>query len=475
MVMMSLQRWAARSMPLLLGSALLSRGAVVVAFGSESITRPPRAVAPALRAFYSTTSCRLSATSSNNEDNESTTSTAPSSGGKVPITLLSGFLGTGKTSTLQHLLENKENLKIGVVVNDVASVNIDRKLIAAGAASSDLVELQNGCACCSLRDELLFSIEKLLTGRKLDSIVVELSGVADPAAVKYNFEETGNGLDAEISRVVTVIDAASFGTDYLSWDLAQERDQWVAPGDDCTGQRKVSELLAEQCEAADLILVNKMDLLNEDERQLQVATGVARALNNKAELVAVEFGRVAPRRILGPAIASKASKGSDVRQLPSNDEDDAATTCTDESHSHSHHDHHSAKTSTDDLGISNFVYKATRPFNVIRLMKVLNQWPVPIKDTLDIAVLQDATTAFPETDAESPFVGVIRSKGFCWFAPQKWTGAGQDAWRHDTAMYWSHAGRHFGISAAGKVRFCFFFVFVGCMVSISSFSPHLST
>jgi len=464
-----------------------SRRAAAAAFRHHRAAPPQLSMGSRSSWLWSsrTTTTRLASSSSSSINSNNNSSSKNNK--KIPVTLLSGFLGTGKTSTLQHLLENKEQLRIGVIVNDVAAVNIDRKLIAASSFNNNdnndgsmLVELQNGCACCALQDELLFSVEKLITGRTLDAIVIELSGVADPAAVKYHWQEqtaggNNNALNAEIARVVTVVDAASFGTDYLTWDAAQDRDQWVPPGDDCTGNRKVSELLAEQCEAADLILVNKVDLLVDDPAQLQVACGVARALNAKADLVPVEFGRVSPRLVLGSAIVVPDEEETvlegDSSHSHNHDHDPACSDpdCTDSSHSHDHHhdhvaacsdpdctdlshshEHNTAKaTTTDDLGFVNFVYKATRPFHPIRIMNVLNQWPVPIKDTLDIGLLQDEA-AFVETDTESPFVGVLRSKGFCWFAPQKWTGAGADAWRHDTAMYWSHAGRHFGVSAAGK-------------------------
>jgi G3E family GTPase len=138
---------------------------------------------------------------------------------KVPITLLSGFLGAGKTSTLQHLLENTEGVKIGVIVNDVANVNIDAKLISG--KTNGVVELQNGCACCSLADELLTSVDTLLgDARKFDALVVELSGVADPVAIKSNWnnaKEQGHPVTekADLSQVVTLVDACTFGTDWM--------------------------------------------------------------------------------------------------------------------------------------------------------------------------------------------------------------------------------------------------------------------
>mmetsp|Transcript_27106 Transcript_27106/g.54174 ORF Transcript_27106/g.54174 Transcript_27106/m.54174 type:complete len:294 (-) Transcript_27106:94-975(-) len=125
--------------------------------------------------------------------------------------------------------------------------------------------------------------------------------------------------------------------------------------------------------------------------------------------------------------------------------------CTDTSHSHSH-DHKTQTTSVDHLGITSFVYRASTPFNSQRLMALLNRWPIPIKDCLDFGLVM----GLGEDDVDDAvdnkaFVGVLRSKGFCWMAPTKWSNsAGNDVWRHDTAMYWSHAGKHFGITSAGK-------------------------
>lgn len=485
----------------------------------------PRRSASVLRWQQSSLSSTAAAAVVNNEAED----TRKRQKGPVPVTLLSGFLGTGKTCALQHLLENKENLKIGVVVNDVASINIDAKLIASGqspmntnggSSSADddssmmVMELQNGCACCSLQDELFVSVEKLVRGRNLDAVVVELSGVADPAAIRNHWQSMAPDVmreTAAITRIVTLVDACTFGTDYMTWDVANERFGWVPEGDDCTGNRKVAELLAEQVESANLVLVNKVDVA--DPEQVQVATAVVRALNSNAQLAQVQYGRISPQLILGtnknvnttaekyeqqdkncedPACSdqSHAHSHSHEHKHDAQQDDCANPQCTDESHSHSHahhdhndengetsascndpacideshthsHDHHQHRTtSTDALGIMNFVYTADRPFHAVRLMEVLNQWPVPMKNTLDLGALQQNNGANSDSAYEvggrpilredSPFVGVLRSKGFCWFAPHKWAGANQDAWRHDTAMYWSHAGRQFGISSAGK-------------------------
>jgi len=230
----------------------------------------------------------------------------------VPITLLSGFLGSGKTTTLQHLLENRDGLRIGVIVNDMASVNIDAKLVKNSDSSNikdsknGVVELQNGCACCSLADELLTTVETLLDSRDnddgFDAVVVELSGVADPIAIQQNWKTAklmGHPVTkkADMKRVVTLIDSSTFGTDWMTWDVAGERDGWVDPNDDCAAGRKVPELLAEQIESADVLLLNKIDLAGPE--QVKVAAALARTINDKAILEEVEFGKVSsPKQII---------------------------------------------------------------------------------------------------------------------------------------------------------------------------------
>ena len=429
---------------------------------------------------------------------------------KIPMVLLSGFLGSGKTSTLQYLLENTEGVKIGVIVNDMASVNIDAKLISQ--RTNGIVELQTGCACCSMAEELLTSVDSLLQSQNgnFDALVVELSGVSDPVAIKSNWrtaklQNHPATVLTDISKVVTLVDACTFGSDFMTYDSAGERKGWNDEGDECTGNRKVAELMVEQVEAADIILINKLDLAGPE--QVKIASSVARGLNKDAVLQAVQFGKISPQQILGNTIKIE-------KDIAAHDDDCDKPACTDSSHSHSHshahdntsviatepectdtshshsHDHevvacaepactdtshshshnheetacldvactdmshsHSHSTSIDELGITNFVYKRERPFATKRLLNLLNQWPVPIKDELDIELLLDAADegySIRGKRERSPFVGVLRSKGFCWLAPQKWSGSKTDVWRHDTAMYWSHAGKHFGITTAGK-------------------------
>ena len=416
---------------------------------------------------------------------------------KVPMTLLSGFLGSGKTTTLEHLLKNNDGIKVGIIVNDVASVNIDAKLVSSN--NNGVIELQNGCACCSLADELLTSVDQLLTSpnkggrdgeeRNFDAVVVELSGVADPIAIKSNWADAKrNGhpvtKKADVTQVVTLVDASTFGTDWMTWDLAGERDGWTEEGDDCTGQRKVPELLAEQVEAADVLLINKVDLAGDE--QVSIAANLAKQLNTKTETLIeqVSYGKTktSPSELMLRTIGSQNKESRDDADADeekhsshshnhdhANEENDTVAMTSndadrdDSTHDHSHAHSHSHATSTDQLGITNFVYKASRPFNLRKLLTLLNEWPVPIKDELDLSLIKEAQeegyeiqgTPVGKMDgnmATSPFIGVLRSKGFCWFAPTRWSAdhPKQDVWRHDTAMYWSHAGKHFGISSAGK-------------------------
>jgi len=514
----------------------------------------------------------------------------------VPMTLLSGFLGSGKTTTLKHLLENTEGVKVGVIVNDVASVNIDAKLISSSSSVDDtnMVQLDNGCACCSLADELLTTVEKLLMASpsessdgkpRFDALVVELSGVADPLAIKSNWQmatQQGHPVTklTEVSRVVTLVDACTFGSDWMTADLAESRESWTETGDECSGQRKVTELLAEQVECADVIILNKIDMATADERR--IASGVASGINDKAYLQSVEFGKIDTQLILGAIPEKKETKKKEEAKVDCKepgctdethshskvetdcsepgctdethnhskaetdckdpgctdethnhskaetdckdpgctdethnhskvetdcgdpgctdethnhskadtdcsdpgctdethnhskaDTDCSDPGCTDETHNHSKvetdcgdpgctdetHNHskaetssHSHDTDTDALGITNFVYNRTRPFNTQRLLALLNIWPIPIKNNLEISEFQkeELTPTDYDNGDDSPFIGVLRSKGFCWMAPNKWMGANDDAYRHDTAMYWSHAGKHLGITSAGK-------------------------
>ena len=491
--------------------------------------------------------CTLYSTTPVGRNEQATSENSSSSKSAVPMTLLAGFLGSGKTTTLQNLLSNNDGLKIGIIVNDVASINIDSKLLAnpnlsdtsslSGGgdssenadedASQQTIELQNGCACCTLADELLDSVEQITDQgkRNLDAIVIELSGVADPNNIKFNWEQATENEHpatqfAQMDKVVTLVDSSTFGTDWMSWDSSGDRDGWVDNASECEAKRKVPELLAEQIEAADVLVMNKVDLAGEE--QVRVATDLVKSLNDEARIFEVEFGNITAKEVLqdfkaekgveessccddpgcaDPDCSDEVTPVSSCCDDPGCDEATPASSCCDDpgcadpdcsdevtsvssccddpgcadpdcsddatsvssccddpgcadpncSDETTSHDHQS--TSTANLGITNFVYKAKKPFHQSRLMAILNAWPVPIKNDLNFTEITSAAIdgfSIEGKEQKSVFIGVLRSKGFCWMAPSQWTGARDDVWRHDTSMYWSHAGKHFSVSTAGK-------------------------
>jgi G3E family GTPase len=198
----------------------------------------------------------------------------------TPITVLSGFLGAGKTTFLNHLLQNQKGLKFGLVVNDMASVNVDAKQVRSQTQSLDgidTMELQNGCICCSLAEDLIASLSKLvemaeLKGAKYDHIIVECSGIAEPRRIREFFQQADDyGVEmvkkVKLDTLITVVDAMTFFTLFGSdTDIAHHRELAYRPEEptnenDGNSQRKVTELLLEQVECADVILINKCDLL----------------------------------------------------------------------------------------------------------------------------------------------------------------------------------------------------------------------
>jgi G3E family GTPase len=306
-------------------------------------------------------------------------STVAEPGAKVPVTLLSGFLGTGKTTLLRNLLEEAsqdKDSKVGVVVNDMAAVNIDAKITARrldldetdgpkmqGAA--EFVEIGDGCVCCSMADELFTTLAELaavssMKGYKYNHIVIEATGIAEPRSIRDQFQDAeaaGMPLmdEVELSTLVTVVDSAAFLDAYAETASIAQRPDLAAPVDDDPSpflmarfdhslQRSVVDLLVEQVECADVLLLNKKDLVSE--KQMDRLAEIMRALNPTAIVKQCEFGDAALNEVLGVAgdegaarigpvdehkVAVAASKGANC--------DDPA--CTDPSHLHAHdaHDH----------------------------------------------------------------------------------------------------------------------------------------
>ncbi|MFD1887715.1 GTP-binding protein [Paenibacillus wenxiniae] len=281
-------------------------------------------------------------------------------GKRLPVTVLSGYLGAGKTTVLNHILNNRQGLKVAVIVNDMSEINIDAAIVKEQGALSrteeKLVEMSNGCICCTLRDDLLQEVQKLAQEGRFDYVLIESTGISEPVPVAQTFtyadEESGIDLTdlAYLDCMVTVVDANRFWHDYESGETLLERGQ--ATGTDDT--RDVVDLLIDQIETCDVLLLNKCDLI--EPQELERLERVIRQLQPMAKIIRTTNGTVDPSEILNTGLFDfdKTSQSAGwIREL--------------ELEKHT--------PETEEYGIGSFVYRRRRPFHPERLAEYMSAWP----------------------------------------------------------------------------------------------------